>query len=117
MRGLVLLVDIFVFLLTSTACYLGLSRSKGEDADGAISSTGTEMRRRLQLLLLLANITRCVCLAVEASLFEDGLCPNAWTCVLVRCIPDLLFLTTYSMLILFWAQVSTVHFCLLPRAF
>ncbi len=110
MGPLVLLPDILLFLGVAAACFaLGLWRAKGEDPnEAATSSTGTEMRRRLQLLLLLANVARAVGLVVETVLFEDGACPGAWTCALVRGGPDLLFLTTYSMLILFWAQVRVI---------
>lgn len=104
---LFLLMDTLLFLGLAAACFvLGLWRAKGEDPnEAATSSTGTEMRRRLQLLLLLANVARAVGLAVEIVLFEDGACPSSWTCALVRGGPDLVFLTAYSMLILFWAQV------------
>ncbi len=47
-----------------------------------------------------------MCLVAETALFEEYACPSTWTCALVRCVPDLLFLTTYSLLILFWAQLS-----------
>lgn len=111
MGPLVLVPDILLFLAAAGACFaLGLWRAKGEDPnEAATSSTGTEMRRRLQLLLLLANAARAVGLVVEMVLFEDGVCPGAWTCALVRGGPDLLFLTTYSMLILFWAQVRALR--------
>lgn len=56
-------------------------------------------------MLLVANAARCVCLVAESVLYENYFCPDVWTCVLVRCVPDLFFLTTYSLLILFWAQV------------
>lgn len=113
MGPLLLVPDILLFLAAAAACFaLGLWRAKGEDPnEAATSSTGTEMRRRLQLLLLLANAARAVGLVVETVLFEDGICPGAWTCALVRGGPDLLFLTTYSMLILFWAQVGLWFGC------
>jgi hypothetical protein len=43
---------------------------------------------------------------VETVFYEDYLCPSERTCAMVRCIPDLVFLTAYSLIILFWAQVS-----------
>lgn len=49
---------------------------------------------------------RCVCLLAETLLFVEYACPSTWTCALVRTVPDLFFLTTYSLLILFWAQLS-----------
>jgi hypothetical protein len=55
---------------------------------------------------------RCLCLLAESVLYENYLCPSERTCALVRCIPDLFFLTTYSLLILFWAQVSGQPCCL-----
>lgn len=48
---------------------------------------------------------RCICLVVEAVLYESYLCPSERTCAMVRCIPDVFFLSMYSLLILFWAQV------------
>lgn len=43
---------------------------------------------------------------METALFEAHNCPSLWTCAVVRCVPDLLFLTTYSLLLLFWAQLG-----------
>lgn len=51
-------------------------------------------------------MVRCLCLVAETVFYENYLCPSERTCAMVRCIPDLIFLTAYSMLILFWAQVS-----------
>lgn len=50
--------------------------------------------------------TRCICLVAETLLFVEYSCPSSWTCALVRTVPDLFFLTTYGLLILFWAQLS-----------
>ncbi len=57
MREWLLLPDVLLFLLTAGLCFLEIRRSK-EDPDAATSSAGTEMRRRIQLLLLTANIAR-----------------------------------------------------------
>jgi len=57
MREWLLLPDAGLFLGAAGLCLLEIVRSK-EDVDAATSSAGTEMRRRIQLLLLVANVAR-----------------------------------------------------------
>lgn len=57
MREWLLLPDAALFLGVAGLCFLERVRSK-EDSDMATTSAGMEMRRRIQLLLLVANLTR-----------------------------------------------------------
>jgi hypothetical protein len=57
MREWLLLPDVGLFFVMAVLCFIETARSK-EDPDAATSSAGTEMRRRIQLLLLVANIAR-----------------------------------------------------------
>lgn len=63
MKSWILLPDILCFAALVVFCFLEWlkgSRSLHKDPDASISSTGTEMRGRIQILLLLANLSRYV---------------------------------------------------------
>jgi len=56
-----LIPDIIFFALVAVFCVWELVQAQRQfkrDPDGFTSSTGTEMRRRLQFLLLIANASR-----------------------------------------------------------
>ncbi|CAN0150480.1 unnamed protein product, partial [Phaeothamnion confervicola] len=64
---------------------------------GSGSSPGAEMRRWVQLVLAFACFSRGVILVCDMAVYNP---PAAY-----RTIPDMLFLTSYSLLALFWAQL------------
>lgn len=82
---------------------------------------GKEMRLGFLFLLFLGNASRAVSLLCEIPLTIHGICPGAWGCTLARELPNLPFLSAYTLLGLFWAQlaaaVSNAHSPLLGPAF
>ncbi|CAM9458658.1 unnamed protein product [Chrysoparadoxa australica] len=69
----------------------------GYDQTSSLSSPGAEMRRYVQIVLALSCFSRGTTLMMDVVAFN----PNAP----YRTVPDVLFLTTYSILALFWAQL------------
>ncbi len=82
-------------------------RLLNSEPDLASSSAGWEMRKWFHALLGVANILRAISIVVELVVPSDGDCTE-FTCLILgvsQSVPDLAFLTTYSLLILFWAQL------------
>eukprot|EP00744_Colponema_vietnamica_P002567 GILI01004004.1.p1 GENE.GILI01004004.1~~GILI01004004.1.p1 ORF type:complete len:363 (-),score=48.95 GILI01004004.1:641-1729(-) len=74
--------------------------------DLSANSAGWSFRKYFHILLCLANAARASALLLEVALDNEyGDTPEAWLNYLVRTFPSLLFLSTYSVLILFWAQL------------
>ena len=81
----------------------------GSDPEVTTSSAGWELRRWFYLMLLLANFARAVVLMLWLALSGDPLYEESgtmgWRMAVAHVVPDLLFVTTYSLLIMFWAQL------------
>lgn len=63
MKSWILIPDILLFATLVIFCFLEWrkgSRLLHKDPDASTSSAGTEMRGRVQVLLLFANLSRCV---------------------------------------------------------
>ncbi|ETV94323.1 hypothetical protein H310_11971 [Aphanomyces invadans] len=117
----ILLPGILLFLLLSVWAYLCLrGELVGEGRSGAESSAGSETRKQFFTLLLLSAGTRFVSLCVdmlaisltpdadsEAELISDDSNTYAWLSSVVSLLPALFFVSTYSLLILFYAQLCT----------
>ena len=99
-----------LFGLVSGYCLARVVRSIGSlcKSDKKLNS-GLSTRMWFEILLFLGNFARMVCLLIETLQFEDNMCPELWTCVMVRCIPNLFFLSVYSLLVLFFSSVSAYH--------
>jgi hypothetical protein len=73
------------------------------------ASAGWEMRRWFHVLLTLAVVLRSVGMATEIALPGNALTDTetveCWIVGFAHGVPDLLFLSTYSLLTLFWAQL------------
>jgi hypothetical protein len=73
------------------------------------ASAGWEMRRWFHVLLTLAVTLRAVGMATEIGLpgnaLDDTETAECWVVGFAHGVPDLLFLSTYSLLTLFWAQL------------
>jgi hypothetical protein len=57
MIGWALMPELLLFALVAVACWVELTRGK-DSFDASTSSTGSEMRRRIQIMLLVANVVR-----------------------------------------------------------
>ena len=75
------------------------SRSSVEEASGWAT------RRVFHLLLFVANLSRAIALIVEVLLRDSLSKEDAWFMSLAHAFPDLAFLSTYSFLVLFFAQL------------
>jgi hypothetical protein len=70
-------------------------------------STGVHVRKYFYASLTASLLLRASSLLVESLLFADKQCHGYYpVCNFVRSCPHLLFLTTYSILTLYWAQLS-----------
>ncbi len=68
-------------------------------------SNGWATRKVFHLLLFVANLSRGVALVVEILLKDSLSEKDAWFMSLAHAFPDLAFLSTYSFLVLFFAQL------------
>jgi hypothetical protein len=83
-----------------------LRQPGGESAP--VSVAGGETRLLFMGLLALSNISRAISLCIEAFTQQDKQIQKSvrtWVRDFVMSLPTLFFLTTYSVVILFWAQV------------
>ncbi|RHY16539.1 hypothetical protein DYB25_004607 [Aphanomyces astaci] len=117
----VLLPGIGLFFGLSVWAYVYLrGELVGQGQNGSESSAGSETRKQFFTLLLLSAGTRFVSLSVdmlavsltpdatsEAALISDDANTYAWLSSIVSLLPALFFVSTYSLLILFYAQLCT----------
>ncbi|EER03559.1 hypothetical protein Pmar_PMAR026234 [Perkinsus marinus ATCC 50983] len=83
---------------------------RGGDAAPAVSLTGSHTRKLFLIGLCLSNLARAVSMIVDAvvhnevreHVWEHSV--QGWTNYCFMVFPSLLFLSTYSIVILFWAQ-------------
>lgn len=77
-------------------------------------NTGVQMRRTLVIGLLVANAVRCISLAIELGLKDQVALPFLegwpaeqlrWVRDLVALLPAVVFLSAFSVVVLFWAQL------------
>ena len=68
-------------------------------------SNGWATRKVFHLLLFVANLSRGIALVVEILLQDSLAKKDAWFMSLAHAFPDLAFLSTYSFLVLFFAQL------------
>lgn len=75
---------------------------------------GMQMRRTLVIFLLVANLARCLSLLAERALAAGGPVPliedwgpqrRGWLSDLVALLPAVVFLSAFSVVVLFWAQL------------
>ncbi|EER00211.1 hypothetical protein Pmar_PMAR017069 [Perkinsus marinus ATCC 50983] len=84
---------------------------RGGDAAPAVSLTGSRTRKLFLIGLCLSNLARAVSMIIDAvvhtevreHVWEHSV--QGWTNYFLMVFPSLLFLSTYSIVILFWAQV------------
>jgi len=76
-------------------------------------SMGDQTRRTFYKLLSLALFSRCVFLPYEAYIYyndtgyhQELLCLETPSCIMARSVPDLAFATSYSLLVVFYAQLA-----------
>jgi hypothetical protein len=72
------------------------------------SSAGSAVRRWLHRLLVVACGLRGVCGVAEAALVGGHVCPGSTGCIALRRAPALPFLSSYALLVLLWAQLTSV---------
>mmetsp|Transcript_4907 Transcript_4907/g.7403 ORF Transcript_4907/g.7403 Transcript_4907/m.7403 type:complete len:352 (-) Transcript_4907:244-1299(-) len=84
-------------------------------------SAGMEMRRWFHILLFASVAARTLSLIIQIALIVawNQPCHVTAGCTVVKALPELLFLSTYSLLVLFWAQLSytaagVTVWCLVP---
>lgn len=101
------LVGLFVaFSVISILCYLEAENYHSSFELDPVPRTGKEMRLVFLRVLLACCITRAVSIGIEIPLWMYQSCPSSWGCTLVHTAPNLPFLTAYSLLALFWAQLA-----------
>ncbi len=117
----VLLVLTLSFVTTSTWCVLEIHRFRISMEADAYPRLGKEYRLAFLFMLLLGNASRAAALLTEVPLMAFGKCPGAWGCTLAREFPSCVFLTAYTLLGLFWAQlaasITNTHSQLLGNVF
>ncbi|KAF4668940.1 hypothetical protein FOZ61_005451 [Perkinsus olseni] len=104
---------LFMIIVILTARQLVKQRREERrgDAAPAVSLTGSRTRKLFLIGLCLSNLARAVSLVVDAivhnevreHIWEHSV--QGWTNYVLMVFPSLLFLSTYSIVILFWAQV------------
>ena len=108
-----------LFVICAGWCLLEISRNrrmlKG-DPEISSSSAGWEMRKKFHVCLFLALGLRAISIVLEMfygkvptspghSSYSHSGSDDDWVLSILHVIPSLLFLSTYSLLILFWAQL------------
>lgn len=73
-----------------------------QQTHSSIQLTGGRRRSFLILLLFVANLSRAISVGLLLHLGDSA---SIWTITLIETAPTLLFLSTYSVVILFWSQV------------
>jgi hypothetical protein len=107
------MVDVILFTVVGVLAYRQFRKSRsdlqapsGESAP--ISVAGGETRLLFMGMLALSNITRALTLCVEVFTQQDKQLQKSvrtWVRDFLVSIPTLFFLSTYSVVVLFWAQV------------
>lgn len=76
-------------------------------------SMGDQTRRTFYKLLAVALLSRCIFLPYEAYIYyndmgyhQELICLEAPSCIMARSVPDLAFATSYSLLVVFYAQLA-----------
>ena len=102
----------FLFTLMGFLAYRQYRKSRADlgHPDGEpVSAAGAETRLLFMGMLALSNFSRAVSLCVEVLTQQDRQLlqrsVRTWVRDFLMCVPTLLFLSTYSVVILFWAQV------------
>jgi hypothetical protein len=97
-----------LFFVVAIFCLFEFVRNHGLSCSSADSSgeesTGWATRKVFHMLLFVANLSRGVALVVEIMLHDSLSKRDAWPMSLTHAFPDLAFLSTYSFLVLFFAQ-------------
>lgn len=99
------------------ACRALLRLGKPEPSYASHVSMGIQTRRNLVLWLLVANLVRCLSMMLVLAMTQDAGLPDGWLPEewgdkqldwlrdLVSLLPALVFLSTLSVVVLFWAQL------------
>jgi len=93
------------FVVSSCLSFLEIRRFRKSLEQDQVPRSGKEMRVVFLGVLFVGNAARALAMLIELPLWQNGLCPNAWGCTFVRLCPNLFFLTAFSLLALFWAQL------------
>jgi hypothetical protein len=106
-------VDAVLFAMLGILAYIQFRKARtdlrqpgGETAP--VSVAGGETRLLFMGMLSLSNISRAITLCIEGITQQDKLIQKSvrtWVRDFLMSLPTLFFLTTYSVVILFWAQV------------
>jgi hypothetical protein len=115
------LIDVFLFSIVGYLAYQQLRKSRidlrggdggqlgsGSGATAPVSSAGGETRSVFMGMLALSNFSRAITLCIEGFTQQDKQIQRSvrtWVRDFLSSLPTLFFLTTYSVVILFWAQV------------
>ena len=107
--SLALIIDAVLFALVALGYAKALRKTHAtmkSCPDTLSTSHGDDSRRWFQLILLLANTARTASVIVELWMSGTGACPNAWGCTAARAAPQLLFVTAFSRLVLYFSQLT-----------
>eukprot|EP01067_Filipodium_phascolosomae_P007766 Filipodium_phascolosomae@DN636_c0_g1_i1.p1 len=116
----------FICLSTFKEVSLFHYRSRGGDVP-PVSMTGGRSRSEFMSLLFFSNFARVVMLLTALFVQANPKYLQIWVLYILRSFPSMIFLSTYSVIILFWAQVYCAaslrsniglraHFCFLNGA-
>mmetsp|Transcript_38798 Transcript_38798/g.51118 ORF Transcript_38798/g.51118 Transcript_38798/m.51118 type:complete len:310 (-) Transcript_38798:441-1370(-) len=105
-----LLPDVIFFGIVVGLCFHEVLTTQKMIKTGDIGvSTGMEIRKWFHFVLFLGVFGRFVSLSAQLIFFNrEIVCPGSVLCLLTRTTPELLFLTLYTVLILFFAQLSNI---------
>ena len=107
--------DTLFFVILGSLAYLQFRKSRddlrqasGQAVAATVSAAGSDTRQLFLGMLSLSNFARAVSLCVEVFTQQDHQIQRSvrtWVRDFVMSMPTLFFLSTYSVVIVFWAQV------------
>ncbi|KAF4678331.1 hypothetical protein FOL47_000060 [Perkinsus chesapeaki] len=100
-----------IVLLTAGQLIKQKREERRGEAAPSVSLTGSRTRRLFLIGLCIANLARAISMVIDAivhnevreHIWEHSV--QGWTNYVLMVFPSLLFLSTYSVVVLFWAQV------------
>jgi len=98
-------IQAIIFLLYSYLSgyeYLNLTNPRGEEY-----STGSVARKYFYFYLTIGVLVRAICVVIEVIVFavDDSCGLNTMFCFIVRYFPDLFYLSSYFLVVLYFAEV------------
>eukprot|EP00820_Chromera_velia_P022058 Cvel_30622.t1-p1 / transcript=Cvel_30622.t1 / gene=Cvel_30622 / organism=Chromera_velia_CCMP2878 / gene_product=hypothetical protein / transcript_product=hypothetical protein / location=Cvel_scaffold4398:1-3477(-) / protein_length=133 / sequence_SO=supercontig / SO=protein_coding / is_pseudo=false len=116
-----LYIQIVVFVILSALTWqqiLKFQRMLPQTGSVPVNVAGAKTRLAFGSLLLAANLSRCIALFCEwVVIRRPATTQFTWIGFCARTVPALLFMTAFSVVVLFWAQTPLHRLPLLRRPF